>query len=412
MQHSQFIGSEAARRRYWARAMIGWPNIANAVPNRSHHAIDQLVGGGYVCDIVTQNVDGLQQRAGTLGSFVHELHGSLWNVAQLGCGCKRPRTKFHADLVTANPTFVPMMDAVETTSRAAQREVLRRMLSPFPPKPSDDLPGSADCPPAQGTSATSNDPTPQIWTSRPLRRVGRASVGEIDAAAAVGTVAASDVVQPPPASMEGPLGTSLFTLPSIPSNRASPASTASGAAAGASGGGSTAGGGAATAAADVRPDGDVDATAIPFDAFHVTQCASCGRDAAVSAADGGCIAMPDIVFFGGSLDPTVRSAAHDKVQQASAVVLVGTTVSTHSAFTLCETARKAGIPVFAATVGPTRADPLLAHERFDVHALDFMKALLEELGLEESPQRAAEWGVREGVMSEADISNLTMSTAV
>ena len=35
MQYSEFVGSEHARRRYWARSFAGWSRIAGARPSRS-----------------------------------------------------------------------------------------------------------------------------------------------------------------------------------------------------------------------------------------------------------------------------------------------------------------------------------------------------------------------------------------
>ena len=61
----EFMRSAAVRRRYWARSMIGWPVIANAQPNAAHEALARLERAGRVHRLVTQNVDGLHQRAGS-----------------------------------------------------------------------------------------------------------------------------------------------------------------------------------------------------------------------------------------------------------------------------------------------------------------------------------------------------------
>ena len=42
IQHQDFVASEAARRRYWARSMAGWPFVAESRPNRAHHALARL----------------------------------------------------------------------------------------------------------------------------------------------------------------------------------------------------------------------------------------------------------------------------------------------------------------------------------------------------------------------------------
>ncbi|CAG2153350.1 NAD-dependent protein deacetylase [Cupriavidus plantarum] len=79
-----FVGSHAARQRYWARSMLGWPIAAHAQPNVSHHVVAGLGAQDRLSALVTQNVDGLHQRAGS--PDVVELHGSLRGVVCMSCG--------------------------------------------------------------------------------------------------------------------------------------------------------------------------------------------------------------------------------------------------------------------------------------------------------------------------------------
>lgn len=101
MTYQTFTGSAAARRRYWARSHLGWRHIAQAAPNRGHHAVAELDRRGLVTGIITQNVDGLHQAAGA--SAVTELHGSLHRVICLSCGQRTPRTDLDRRLTAANP---------------------------------------------------------------------------------------------------------------------------------------------------------------------------------------------------------------------------------------------------------------------------------------------------------------------
>jgi NAD-dependent SIR2 family protein deacetylase len=101
MTYQIFTGSAAARRRYWARSHLGWRHIAQAVPNRGHHAVTDLGRQGRLCGIITQNVDGLHQAAGATG--VTELHGSLHRVMCLSCGQRTARPDLHRRLEAANP---------------------------------------------------------------------------------------------------------------------------------------------------------------------------------------------------------------------------------------------------------------------------------------------------------------------
>jgi NAD-dependent SIR2 family protein deacetylase len=101
MTIAEFTGSAQARRRYWARSHRGWRRMSAAVPNAGHRAIVALQAAGLVRGIITQNVDGLQQRAGARN--VIELHGSLAAVVCLDCGARSDRARLDARLRAANP---------------------------------------------------------------------------------------------------------------------------------------------------------------------------------------------------------------------------------------------------------------------------------------------------------------------
>lgn len=57
--------------------------IAEARPNAAHHAIVQLQRSLRSCTLITQNVDGLHERAGSSG--VLALHGGIWRIRCTGC---------------------------------------------------------------------------------------------------------------------------------------------------------------------------------------------------------------------------------------------------------------------------------------------------------------------------------------
>jgi NAD-dependent SIR2 family protein deacetylase len=103
MTYQTFTGSAEARRRYWARSHLGWRNIAQAVPNRGHHAVAELSRRGLLAGIITQNVDGLHQAAGA--SEVTELHGSMHRVVCLSCGQRTSRPELNRRLGAANPEW-------------------------------------------------------------------------------------------------------------------------------------------------------------------------------------------------------------------------------------------------------------------------------------------------------------------
>src|SRR5437773_8018993 len=84
-----FLRSESVRQTYWARSMAGWPMVANARPNGAHDVLARLERAGRLQRLVTQNVDGLHQRAGS--SRVIELHGNLERVVCLECSALHSR---------------------------------------------------------------------------------------------------------------------------------------------------------------------------------------------------------------------------------------------------------------------------------------------------------------------------------
>lgn len=91
------------RARYWARSLIGWPLLATAQPNAAHQALAQLQAAGRVRRLVTQNVDGLHQAAGS--TEVIDLHGRLDVLVCLACGTRTARSLFQTRLHQANPDW-------------------------------------------------------------------------------------------------------------------------------------------------------------------------------------------------------------------------------------------------------------------------------------------------------------------
>ncbi|AKC88263.1 NAD-dependent protein deacetylase [Pseudoxanthomonas suwonensis] len=96
-----FTGEAGTRRRYWARSLAGWPRFAAAQPNPAHRALAALEADGRLEALVTQNVDGLHQRAGSRA--VIDLHGRLDRVVCLDCAAAMPRDAFQHELLTRNP---------------------------------------------------------------------------------------------------------------------------------------------------------------------------------------------------------------------------------------------------------------------------------------------------------------------
>ncbi|TNE45498.1 MAG: NAD-dependent protein deacetylase [Deltaproteobacteria bacterium] len=101
IQYKEFVNSEEARSRYWARSSIGWPRFTQARANPGHEALATLEQVGYLQGIITQNVDRLHQQAGS--QRVVELHGALEEVRCLSCGTLEARSQLQERLLQLNP---------------------------------------------------------------------------------------------------------------------------------------------------------------------------------------------------------------------------------------------------------------------------------------------------------------------
>ena len=104
VKYQDFMRSDAVRRRYWARSFFGWPQLADAIPNHAHRALAQLEQSQHVHFLVTQNVDGLHQKAGS--RKVLNLHGCMDRVVCMTCGAKSLRSDFQERLQSVNPQWL------------------------------------------------------------------------------------------------------------------------------------------------------------------------------------------------------------------------------------------------------------------------------------------------------------------
>jgi NAD-dependent SIR2 family protein deacetylase len=216
LRFDAFVGSAAMRRRYWARAFVGWPRIRDARPNGAHDVVAALTRNGRATGVITQNVDRLHQRAGARG--VVELHGALAVVRCLACGERCGRDDVQARLAERNPAFV------ERLARGAR-------------------------------------------------------VGDAIGAA---------------------------------------------------------------------PDGDVDLDDDLVERFVVVDCARCGG-----------VLKPDVVFFGENVEPRVRADADAIFDDATALLVLGTSLEVLSGRRYVEEAVRRRWPVVLVTRGPTRVDDLV-----------------------------------------------------
>ncbi len=119
MAFQAFMGDENARRRYWARSLVGWERIRWAQPNDAHRALAQLEAMGRIKLVLTQNVDRLHQAAGS--ARVIDLHGRIDLVRCMDCNRRSPRGEMQHELGRLNADWLDL-DATEAPDGDADLE--------------------------------------------------------------------------------------------------------------------------------------------------------------------------------------------------------------------------------------------------------------------------------------------------
>ncbi|KAG0276070.1 NAD-dependent protein lipoamidase sirtuin-4 [Linnemannia exigua] len=134
-----FVALDEARHRYWARSFLGFPPIMTTEPNPTHYALAALQSplsslpagpmqdtmdnqqpprSGFIRNFITQNVDGLHQKAGAKN--VTELHGTLHRVKCMSCGHEEDRSDFQQVLADLNPEWDDLLQS-QSASRLYSR---------------------------------------------------------------------------------------------------------------------------------------------------------------------------------------------------------------------------------------------------------------------------------------------------
>lgn len=96
------------------------------------------------------------------------------------------------------------------------------------------------------------------------------------------------------------------------------------------------------------PDGDADLDGQDFSGFQVPPCPRCGG-----------MLKPDVVFFGENVPRERVSDANFALENADAVLVVGSSLMVFSGYRFVSAAARAGIPIAAVNIGHTRADALI-----------------------------------------------------
>ncbi len=101
MTYQKFMESHRHRQRYWLGSHLGWGRFASATPNRGHTAIALAEASSAFSGVVTQNVDALHHKAGSLR--VVDLHGRLDKVRCVHCGQSFTRDAIAREIDALNP---------------------------------------------------------------------------------------------------------------------------------------------------------------------------------------------------------------------------------------------------------------------------------------------------------------------
>ena len=102
--YQDFLASHESRVDHWQFKLAGWDAFRSARPNGAHLAIADLQDGGWIQTLVTQNIDGLHQLAGSPDETVVELHGTNRRIECVQCGCQAdPEPVYEQFRRTHNP---------------------------------------------------------------------------------------------------------------------------------------------------------------------------------------------------------------------------------------------------------------------------------------------------------------------
>jgi NAD-dependent deacetylase len=90
----KFRSHEKYRKLYWEYDRARYPAMRDAMPNAAHRAVVEIERSGRLAALITQNIDGLHQVAGSSADKVYELHGTVREITCLDCNARWPREEF------------------------------------------------------------------------------------------------------------------------------------------------------------------------------------------------------------------------------------------------------------------------------------------------------------------------------
>lgn len=131
--YRDFLNDPEARARYWERRRERYPELKAKQPNLGHASLSQLMDAGYLDLVITQNIDGLHQKAGISDQRIIELHGSSHKIRCLSCRRVFPAESDEIDHTAEIPACPRcggiLKEATISFGEALVEEDLRRALS-------------------------------------------------------------------------------------------------------------------------------------------------------------------------------------------------------------------------------------------------------------------------------------------
>ena len=88
IEYREFMASEEARLEDWRRRFHMEDQLGEVKPNTGHQKIAQWVRDGKCSTLITQNIDGLHQDAGTPADAIIEIHGNARHASCTACGLR------------------------------------------------------------------------------------------------------------------------------------------------------------------------------------------------------------------------------------------------------------------------------------------------------------------------------------
>ena len=102
--YEDFMNSDEARVEHWDYKLESWEAFRDARPKAVHHAVVDLERAQKLRRIVTQNIDGLHQKAGASAELIVELHGTNTQIECQSCQQRfDPQPHFDAFARTRRP---------------------------------------------------------------------------------------------------------------------------------------------------------------------------------------------------------------------------------------------------------------------------------------------------------------------